>query len=67
MVAAGSANSQRPKQQRDARPRNGLIVLMVLKKIKDKKKTTIWSSANTLIKSGGHWIRTSGYLTISAV
>ena len=30
MVAAGSANSQRPKQQRDTRPRNGLMVLMVL-------------------------------------
>ncbi len=35
MVAAGSANSQRPKQQRDTRPRNGLIVLMVLRLLKE--------------------------------
>ena len=34
MVAAGSANSQRPKQQRDTRPRNGLMVLMVLMVLK---------------------------------
>ena len=35
MVAAGSANSQRPKQQRDTRPRNGLMVLMVLILLKE--------------------------------
>ena len=36
MVAAGSANSQRLKQQRGTRPRNGLIVLMVLMVLKNK-------------------------------
>ena len=35
MVAAGSANSQRPKHQRDTRHRNGLIVLMILILLKE--------------------------------
>ena len=35
MVADSSANSQRPKQQRDTRPRNGLMVLMVLTVLKE--------------------------------
>ena len=35
MVAAGSANGQRPKHQRDTRPRNGLMVLMVLMVLKE--------------------------------
>ena len=33
MVADSSANSQRPKQQRDTRPRNGPMVLTVLKEL----------------------------------
>ena len=47
MVAAGSANSQRPKQQRGTRPRNGLMVLMVLmvlKKIKTIKMVAAGSA-----------------------
>ena len=35
MVAANSANSQQPKQQRGTRHRNGLIVLMVLILLKE--------------------------------